>query len=156
MVIINTTYQNIVVDPLIVLRLAFVENANYIVQFNLIGINGLHGFGNWSSTFNGILNEAGCPMDVAFPLSGSGVYNTSGNPSISSFVGDLQMNISYPPATPLPSKPAVEKKWKGNITLTGGSVIGALTSENCEISPSIYNVRVSNLFIKNMTIMSNN
>lgn len=166
MTIINTTYQNIVLESLIILRLAMVENANYNVQFNLVGINGLHGFGNWTSTFKGILNESGCPMDVAFPLTGNGVYNASGCPSISSFVGDLQINIIYPPATPLPTKPPVETKWKGNITLTGGSVMGALSSIKGEISPSIYNVKatydmkfingVSNLFIKNMTIISNN
>lgn len=164
MPIIPGNYQNIIVEPIISLRLGVVEKASYSVQFNLIGINGLHGFGNWTASFTGILNELGCPVDAEFPLAGTGSYQARGCPSISSFIGNLQINVTYPPATPLPTRDPTETIWKGTVTLTGGCIIGMLSRDKGDIRPSLYNIKasynmqvingISTLSIKNMTIQS--
>ena len=165
MSIINGSYQNTVFEQIILLRLASVENATYSISLTIVGINGQHGFGNWTASFQGVLNEIGCPLETAVPLLGSSTYKASGCPSISSYIGKLQINVTYPPATPLPTKPPTETNWKGPVTLTGGCVMGGLTRESGNITPTIYNVKAvynrkfingaSTLFIQTMTIHGN-
>ena len=158
----NSCQQTIAFEPVIILQPTVVERASYNAQFTLVGINGINGFGNWSAQFNGYLNELLRPIDIQFALIGSGTYGSRGSPSISSFLGNLQINVTYPPATPLPTRPSTTTNWKGTVTLTGGSVIGTLSRVEGDVIPSLYNVKGSyslkytngttTLSVKNMTI----
>ena len=154
--------QNIIFENVIALRPVVIERASYNAQFSLVGINSINGNGNWSSSFTGNLNELDRPLDIEFPLMGGGNYIAPGSPSISSLLGNLQISVVYPPATPLPTRPSTITNWKGIITLTGGGVIGVLGRQDSDVTPNLYNIKgcysikhdkgVTILSVKNITI----
>ena len=158
----NGCNQIISIEPVIILEPTVIEKASYNSQFTLVGINGITGFGNWKAQFKGIINELQRPLDKQFPLLGSGSYGARGSPAISSFLGNLQIDVTYPPNAPLPTRPSTTTNWKGTITLTGGSLIGNLSRQECDVTPSLYNVKgsyslkvtngTSLITVKNMTI----
>ena len=161
----NCYNQKIIFQPAISLDLAVVERATYTAQLNLIASGQMSGFGNWSQTWESYLNACGMPIETRTTLVGSGSYQINSCPSISSLLGKLQINITYPDNTPLPTNPPIENIWQGSVVLSAGTIIGVLTSDNVNIRPSIYNIRgsytikyennTSSLYVKNVYIISN-
>jgi hypothetical protein len=128
--------QEIIFEDAILFQLAVPEIGNYVVQFSLIGVGVNSGYGSWSNNWNLILNDNKLSLNNVQPLIGSGTYQSLGNPSVSSLLGNLQINIDYPDNNPFPSDEPSQTSWEGNITLSGGSVLGVLTIKKTTGSPN--------------------
>ena len=155
--------QIIQFEPVIIFKPNIVEKASYNIVFTLVGINGINGFSSWKSSFQVELDKQNKPLTKEFPLVGSGQYGARGSPLISSFLANLQIEISYPSNAPLPTRETSNNKWKGTVTLTSGSLIGSLSAEGCRQVPSLYNIKgtyslkvINGTFtinVKNVTIL---
>ncbi len=157
--------MSVIFQKAISLQLAVIELASYSIQFSIVGIGVTKGFGNWTGSFKPIINQMGLPICVNNALIGDGTYNIKGCPSITNFLGNLQISVIYPSAIPLDTPEPTCTNWEGHITLTGGSVVGILTRVSGDVTPSFYNVRgtyctkynngVINRYINNLRIYSN-
>ena len=108
----------------------------------------------WKSSFEVQLDGQKKPLTKEFPLVGGGQYGARGTLLISSFLANLQIEITYPSNAPLPTKETSNNKWKGTVTLTSGSLIGSLSAEGCRQTPSLYNIKGTySLKVLNGTLM---
>lgn len=120
--------QVIIFQELISLVLPVVVEATYTIQLSIVGINGLTGFGSWTTDFQGNLNDQGLPINSEATLVGNGRYYGSRNNSINSLLAHLKIKTTFPSQLPLETPEPTEMSWKGIITLTSGSVMGLLNS----------------------------
>ncbi len=141
MPLVTTCHQNIIFQPAISLQLSIVENATYTIQLSMVGINGITGFGSWTASFQGLLNDDGVPINSEVALVGTGSYQGIRNPSISSLLVNLKIRVAYPSQLPLETPDPTETSWKGIVNLTSGSVLGILNSQDGQIGQPIYTIR---------------
>ena len=133
--------QIIQFEPVIIFKPNIVEKANYNVVFTLVGINGIKGFACWKSSFQVQLDEQKKPLTTEFPLVGSGQFGSIANSLISSFLANVQIEITYPNNAPLATRDTINNKWKGTVTLMSGCLSGILSAERCSQVPSLYNIK---------------
>ena len=118
------------------------DSASYQVSLTIIGISPFNGYGIWSVNWDTFINDEGIPQNTVQVLNGQKtIYQGSQCPGCSQLLANLQITKIPINNAPFPTGEATTTIWKGNLNLTGGSVLGVLNRQSNEgLSPLVYNV----------------
>ena len=119
-----------------------IDRASYHVSLTIIGVSSFNGYGVWTANWDTFLNDGGIPQNTVQVLNGQRTtYQGTQCSGCIQLLANLQIKKIPINNAPFPTDEPTTTIWKGNLNLTGGSVLGVLNRQsNQGLSPLVYNM----------------